>query len=924
MKRSHLFTGMTGFGLLAAALWVGTEPGNPPSPAVDSPNAEGGGRGLSSGPGADRAEAEAGEWTPERSAALAAHRAQVAESYRRDQLVVAPRAGESLAGIAERHGLEVLTPVGASGHGALSLPPGLSIEEIAGQLRDDDRVAAVMPNAITRGSGSSAADLQRTADELAVQADEADAALRAAEAEVARLTALGILGGTMEDALAALEYAQGDAIEAHAKAFEAQVRADDAAVFEYRAKVRSVQWSLKGLNHPKWTRKSSEWVKVPDPDFSALKVAILDTGVAYEDYQDGNQRYVAAPSLARSTILAPLDVVNGDNHANDDHQHGTHIATLIAGEGDLAGLAPGVTLVPIKVLNAQNTGTELALVEGIHHAVDVGVDVINLSLSFGEGYVPSPMLAEAIERAHDAGIVMVAASGNRASREVTWPAASRRVIAVGSVGEDSDFKNLRLAPYGNLGGLVDLVAPGGITGEDRDGDGFDDGILAETIAPGDPTQLGYWFYAGTSQAAALVTGSVLRLLAQGVPAADCVRLLQYTANDDLEGHPFEDGWGAGYVDLVAADEVNSQASGRARVASRGDAHISVMPWVEWRDSGKKKRAQARFTLVDDAGMPLSDMTVMGRVTGSQTLNFDCKTDNDGQCEVRLSEVETRTASGQATDPGLAWAFTVEAIVRDGMSAHPGGLLMATPGLDALVAALDADPDTAQASLAIRWERRKDDEMGELAESYTVLSGGTGISTSPMGVVFTPGVLSGLAQTQDLNVSFGGSGISTSPMGIVPGQLIRFVDGSGISTSPMGFQLPPLIALSGTGISTSPMGFHPLALTQRLEGTGISTSPMGLLGEPILMSKALITGTSANLDALQARLDQGGWLSQDGYPATGLLAASGLLFHDATGLGSAPTSSPYTSASHGGPGECLSTEEIDAIQVEAVFDLESPL
>ncbi|MEM6927529.1 MAG: S8 family serine peptidase, partial [Myxococcota bacterium] len=147
--------------------------------------------------------------------------------------------------------------------------------------------------------------------------------------------------------------------------------------------------------------------------------------------------------LAGVEFVAPADFVNGDDHANDDHGHGTHIASLVASRGELDGVASGVAVMPVKVLDENNAGTELALVKGIRHAVDNGAHVINMSLSFPLGYVPSPALVEAIEYAHLAGVVMVAASGNVGADVATWPAASRLVIGVGALapgltGSDDD------------------------------------------------------------------------------------------------------------------------------------------------------------------------------------------------------------------------------------------------------------------------------------------------------------------------------------------------------------------------------------------------------------------------------------------------------------------------------------------------------
>ena len=74
----------------------------------------------------------------------------------------------------------------------------------------------------------------------------------------------------------------------------------------------------------------------------------------------------------------------------------------------IAPIAPDTDILPIKVLDADNLGTELALAEGIRYAVDNGADVINMSLSFPPTYFPSRMLQSAVDYASQNGVVLVA------------------------------------------------------------------------------------------------------------------------------------------------------------------------------------------------------------------------------------------------------------------------------------------------------------------------------------------------------------------------------------------------------------------------------------------------------------------------------------------------------------------------------------
>ena len=130
--------------------------------------------------------------------------------------------------------------------------------------------------------------------------------------------------------------------------------------------------------------------------------------VAYEDYTDPRTGifYKKAPDWGDTVFLPGYDFVNGDDHPNDDEYHGTHVASTIAEATNnatgMAGLAFGCAILPVKVLDADGTGTFFDVAEGIDFAVAFTqngqhpVKVINLSLG-SEGY--SETLKQAIDRA---------------------------------------------------------------------------------------------------------------------------------------------------------------------------------------------------------------------------------------------------------------------------------------------------------------------------------------------------------------------------------------------------------------------------------------------------------------------------------------------------------------------------------------------
>lgn len=236
-------------------------------------------------------------------------------------------------------------------------------------------------------------------------------------------------------------------------------------------------------------------------------VAVIDTGVSGVTTKKGK----ACRDFGQTKFVEGYDFVNNDKDPYDDHAHGTHVAGTIAestnnNEG-VAGLAFEATIMPLKVLSAQGSGTSSDIADAIRWAADHGANVINMSL--GSAF-PSDVIHKACKYAAKKGVVIVCAAGNGFGAPVGYPAAFPECIAVSSVGPTGN-----IAKYSSYGKEVALAAPGGDMIDSGDPA---DGILQNTNYPESAGGRGddYYAFQGTSMASPHVAAVAALIMSQGV------------------------------------------------------------------------------------------------------------------------------------------------------------------------------------------------------------------------------------------------------------------------------------------------------------------------------------------------------------------------------------------------------------------------
>jgi len=219
--------------------------------------------------------------------------------------------------------------------------------------------------------------------------------------------------------------------------------------------------SLDAIGAPQiWNRTDSSSKPIVG---TGVVVAVIDTGICYTHPDLGGG---IGPG---HKVIGGFDFYNNDPDPMDDNGHGTHVAGIIAADGGLHGVAPGASLLAYKALGADGSGSMSLVAKAVDTATDPNgdgdtsdhVDIISMSLG-GSGDPDDP-ICRAVERATNAGVLVVVAAGNSGPSvdTVASPGVSPLALTVGAVDDTGILANFSSrGPTSDLSIKPEISAPG--------------------------------------------------------------------------------------------------------------------------------------------------------------------------------------------------------------------------------------------------------------------------------------------------------------------------------------------------------------------------------------------------------------------------------------------------------------------------------
>lgn len=173
-----------------------------------------------------------------------------------------------------------------------------------------------------------------------------------------------------------------------------------------------------------------------------IKIAILDTGIDFSH-----------PDL-KASIQEGFNAIDPEKPPRDDNGHGSLVAGIISATHNqigIKGIAPSSEIYPVKVLDKFGEGTIEAVISGLNWCISKNIRLINMSFSLQND---NKELRDTIQKAIDAGIIIIASGSNSTGGIVGYPATYHNVISVTSV--NKRLKVGKTSPTGK----IDFAVPG--------------------------------------------------------------------------------------------------------------------------------------------------------------------------------------------------------------------------------------------------------------------------------------------------------------------------------------------------------------------------------------------------------------------------------------------------------------------------------
>lgn len=351
---------------------------------------------------------------------------------------------------------------------------------------------------------------------------------------------------------------------------------------------------------------------------AGVDVYVVDTGVS-TTHTDFSGR-----------LRSGFSAINDGRGSNDCNGHGTHVAGTSA--GTTYGIAKAATLVPVRVLDCNGSGTTSGVIAGLDWIIADHASgkpaVANMSLGGGA----SLALDTAVQNAINDGVVMAVAAGNSTADACTSsPARAVNAITVGAT-TSTDSR----ASYSNFGTCLDIFAPGS-------------GITSAWIGGTSATNS----ISGTSMASPHVAG-VAAVLLDRYPTstpADITSMLRSSATPNVvlsagTGSPnyllYLDPTGSTIVTPPPAPTPTAPAAPSIGIATANKGRTATVTW----------------TLGADGGSAISSHTVYAYLIGSATASKS----------ILVSGASTTTATVTGLKVGAQYTFKVQAVNAYGKSA----------------------------------------------------------------------------------------------------------------------------------------------------------------------------------------------------------------------------------------------------------------